>query len=59
MNICQMTGCHDSAEFYAEFVDEMETDLNAVILEVCESCAEYWRGHKEESVKLTAWKVGA
>lgn len=54
-----MTGCHDSAEFYAEFVDEMETDLNAVILEVCESCAEYWRGHKEESVKLTAWKVGA
>jgi len=54
---CQMTGCFDTAEFYAKFTEELETDLSAVILEVCESCAQYWREHKEETVIITAIRV--
>jgi hypothetical protein len=53
MDYCDMTGCHDTAEYYAEFLAEIETDLPATILEICESCAGYWREHKEEKVKLT------
>lgn len=56
MDMCQMTGCYDMAEFFADFVDEIETDLNGVILEVCESCANYWTNHKEETVKVRSFR---
>jgi len=55
MNQCDMTGCYDTAEFFADFYEEMETDLNSVILEICESCAQYWREHKEEPVRITPY----
>ena len=44
-----MTGCCDTAEFFAEF----EEDGKKVIYEICESCVEYWREHKEETPKIT------
>ncbi len=46
-----MTGCTDIAEFFAEF-DEEGT---ATIYDICESCAEYWREHKEENPKITPY----
>ena len=51
-----MTGCFDSAEFYAAFTEKQEEDQNGLILEVCESCAQYWREHKEEIVKIVPMK---
>jgi hypothetical protein len=55
MNWCDMTGCHDTAEFFAEFVNTEETGPKTFVLEICESCADYWRNHKEETVKLTPY----
>jgi hypothetical protein len=55
MNLCDMTGCYDTAEFFADFYEETETNLNGVILEICESCADYWREHKEEPVTVTPY----
>jgi hypothetical protein len=51
MEFCDMTGCTDIAEFFAEF-DEEGT---ATIYDICESCAEYWREHKEENPKITPY----
>jgi hypothetical protein len=55
MEECDMAGCYDTAEFFADFYEETETDLNGVILEICESCADYWREHKEEPVRITPY----
>lgn len=54
---CEMTGCFDTAEYVAEFEADEEQAKN--VFDVCESCAQYWREHKEENPKITAWKVGA
>jgi hypothetical protein len=51
MEYCDMTGCCDTAEFFAEFEEEGKK----VIYEICESCAEYWREHKEENPKITPY----
>jgi hypothetical protein len=51
MEFCDMTGCTDTAEFFAEFDEEGET----AIYEICESCAEYWTAHKEETPKITPY----
>lgn len=53
-----MSGCHDTAEYSAEFDADEETNEEQ-IFDICESCAQYWREHKEENPKITAWKVGA
>jgi hypothetical protein len=50
-----MTGCYDIAEFFADFYQDTETD-GGLILEICQSCAEYWRQHKEEKVKIGAFR---
>jgi hypothetical protein len=55
MNECDMTGCYDTAEFFADFYEETETNLNAVILEICQDCADYWHNQKYEPVKITAY----
>ena len=49
--LCEMTGCFDEATYTADFFEAKE------LLEICESCAEYWREHQEETPKITAWKV--
>jgi hypothetical protein len=49
MNYCDMTGCHDIAGHTAEFLDETGADQNALILEICESCAEFW-GEKDNVI---------
>ena len=46
-----MTGCCDTAEFFAEFEEEGKK----VIYEICESCAEYWREDEEENPKITPY----
>ena len=46
MNNCDMAGCVDIAEYTAEFTDEKGADQNALTLEVCESCANFW-GEKD------------
>jgi hypothetical protein len=56
MILCEMTGCYDSAEFSAEFDTDEETK-EETIFDICESCADYWSNHKEESPKITAWKI--
>ena len=48
--MCQMVGCVDMAEYTAEFTDEKDADQNALILEFCESCANFW-GEKD-TVKI-------
>ena len=50
-----MTGCFDMAEFFGEF----DEDGTATIYELCESCANYWRNHKEETPKITAYLESA
>jgi hypothetical protein len=54
MITCEMTGCYDMAEYSAEFLD---TGADFIAYDICESCAQYWTNHKEESPKITAWKV--
>jgi predicted metal-binding protein len=56
MITCEMSGCHDMAEYSAEFDADEETNEDQ-IFSICESCADYWRNHKEESPTITAWKV--
>jgi hypothetical protein len=51
MEYCDMTGCTDTAEFFAEFDEDGETTT----YEICESCADYWTAHKEESPKITPY----
>ena len=46
-----MTGCTDTAEFFAEF----DEDGKKATYEICESCAEYWKAHKEESPEITPY----
>jgi len=41
MNQCEMTGCHDIAQFWVMFKYEPG------IFEICESCADYWRKDEE------------
>jgi len=46
MEMCDMAGCVDIAEYTAEFTEEKGADQNALTLEVCESCANFW-GEKD------------
>lgn len=55
MITCEMSGCHDIAEYSAEFDLDEETNEEQ-IFSICESCAQYWREHKEENPTITAWK---
>ncbi len=55
MITCDMTGCYDMAEYTAEFEADEETNEEQ-IFSICESCAQYWREHKEETPQITAWR---
>jgi hypothetical protein len=55
MITCDMAGCYDIAEYTAEFDADEET-TEEQIFNICESCAQYWREHKEEKPQITAWK---
>jgi hypothetical protein len=53
MDECAMTGCYDIARYFAEFENtEDREEKTFFLLEICESCADYWREHKEEKVRI-------
>ena len=53
--LCEMTGCYDAAEYCADF-EQDEHETKETHFEICESCADYWREHKEERPTITRHK---
>jgi hypothetical protein len=51
MNQCDMTGCYDIAGYTLEYTNKETQET----LEICESCAEFWRGcflHEDETATV-------
>jgi len=40
MNLCDMTGCHDIAANTLDYSNKEQKET----VEICDSCAEFWRG---------------
>jgi hypothetical protein len=53
--LCEMSGCEDFAEYFAEFEPHPEdTQSN---FEICAACAKYWEEHAEEHPKITTLAI--